>query len=268
MVNSMYSISSQLSSIYTSNSRSLAEIYQQVASGKKITSASDDFVGYIRAQSYESDINDYEGVQEDLYDAKIITEMTVDVGDGIYEDLYRMKTIADAYDTASADQQDAYESEFAALMISVTSAIGDAQYEGTNLIQSAAAIRTVYLDPDRSNSLSIQFAAGDIVTSANITALDLAGNGGAATSTSVATELTAAQNYVSKANMFDTAVDRNQDIVDNIVANKQAAKSYITDVDDVEALAKATDLQVRQQATIAMMAQSNLSRESLMLLFK
>lgn len=57
------------------------------------------------------------------------------------------------------------------------------------------------------------------------------------------------------------------DLTDIAINSKEAAASLITDIDEMKELALATDLQIRQQASIAMMAQANVSRQGILQLY-
>jgi len=54
----------------------------------------------------------------------------------------------------------------------------------------------------------------------------------------------------------------------NIISAKESAAESIGAIDEVSAISKATSLQVRQQATVAMASQANLSQLTLARLFQ
>ena len=113
--------------------------------------------------------------------------------------------------------------------------------------------KEVELDPSGAGgTFTIQFAVADIVDVDNILAINhpLA-------ITNLQSEIEVAATYLFKADGFSEDLDMHVDLTDTIINSKEATNSLITDIDDIKELAALTDLQIRQQATIAMIAQSN-----------
>ncbi len=270
MVGGFNIVSSQLSSLYDVNNLNLANALSRIAHGKKVRNASDNFAGYSRAQALQTDINGYGEVKQDLAEAKGVAEMASELGDEIYDDLLRMKELATMYNAGgvSADDQAQYNSEFVALGASIMNTIDNNKYENTKVV-SASTISTVYINPDNNtDTLAITFEAGDIITDVSAAAWDLDGAGGAAKSANdVQTEINKATTYLVKANKYEEKIDRQITITDNMIEAKRAAQSLITDIDEVEELNKATGQQIRQQATLAMIAQANLSQSYISVLY-
>ncbi len=270
MIGGVNNVSTELAQIYKQTNYDLAETLSRIASGKKVYKPSDDFTGYVRARNMQTTIDGYNKVQEDLAVARGVAEAAVEVGGSIYDDLLRMKELAELYNAAGAstDDQAAYNAEFEAIGESVQNLISNNTYENT-AIYSAATLETVYVNPDDTNdTLAIAFAAGDIIVDVSGAAWDLDGGGGAAKAASdVQAEIEKVTSYLVKAEGYVDRIDRQGSIADAIVQGKKAAQSVITDIDEVEEMSKATNLQIRQQAAISMMAQANLSRAGIMQLF-
>jgi len=79
--------------------------------------------------------------------------------------------------------------------------------------------------------------------------------------------LTSAASYTSTAEAFSSSVDRQLTVNQNTIAAKEDTASAIGAIDEVAAISKATALAVRQQATISMAAQANISQSNLARLF-
>ncbi|MBN1982051.1 MAG: hypothetical protein JW795_11000 [Chitinivibrionales bacterium] len=280
MIGNSTTISSQIASIYNSNTNKLAEVMGRIASGLKISKPSDDFVGYLKAQKLQTNIDGYSTVKEDLTEARGVASMAVEVGNGIYEDLGRMKELAtmvaelDPLVPEEADDIATYNAEFVGLARSIVDTIDNNKYENTAVV-SAATLKSVYLNPDNTtDTLSITFDASDIIsiTSATVSAWDLSatddGAGDVAkTAADVQTELDKITSYVVKAEGYVSKIDRQIDITDTIMESKEASKSLITDIDEVAEIQESTKLQIRQQASIAMLAQANLLNSSIARLY-
>ena len=251
-------ISFKLSQIYRENNQAIANSLARIASGKRIQNASDDFVGFLRSAELQTDIAGYRIVKQDLTEAKGLADYAGEVGSNIAEDLARMKELALLYETEVGGGNDpdvlaAYKSEFDALKTTITNTIDDAYYDGIKVLDSLAPkLKEVDLDPSGAGgTFTIQFAAGDIV---DVSALDITAVNA---DEDVQDEIEAVASYVFKAEGFSEDLDRHIDLTDTIINSKEATNSLITDIDDVKELAALTDLQIRQQATVAMIAQAN-----------
>lgn len=265
IIGGINTVSQELANIYKLNNQIYADTLTRIASGKKIQKPSDDFAGYIRSRSMQTDINDYQDIKENLYDARGAAVAAVEAGNQIYEDLTRMKELINLYwGTSDTDEQDAYEAEFDAIADGIDSTIANTYYEGVQLVQTGADIKVVDLDPSGTGQLTVAFAAGDIVNMAtpDIDDTDLA--------TALATlnpEIVKATSYSVKAENFVAMFDNQIDITDSIIQSKQTAKALITDIDEAEETANSIDQSIRQQASIAMLTQANLSRQAVLQLY-
>jgi flagellin len=278
MIGGIDTTSIRLASAYNANNQLLADTLTRIASGKKISRPSDDFTGYLRSNRLQNDVDSYTKIKENLTSAKAVTGTAVEVGNSIYEDLVKMKDLLTSYyNTAdSADdneERSAIQTEFNAVKNNLTSYISNTKYSGTT-VYSAATLETVSLDPDGTGQLAITFAAGDIAVPATPTLTGFVVGDAATTATNQTSELaalntqiTAATSYLVKAQSYDKSVDRQLRVSDTIIQSKQSAISLITDIDEVSEMNKQTDLMIRQQASISMLAQAQLSRSAITRLF-
>ncbi len=278
MIGGIDTTSIRLASAYNANNQLLADTLSRIASGKKISRPSDDFTGYLRSNRLQNDVDSYTTIKENLTSAKAVTGTAVEVGNAIYEDLVKMKNLLTSYyNTADSaddnDERSAIQTEFNAIKNNLTSYISNTKYNGTT-VYSAATLDTVNLDPDGTGQLEITFAAGDIAVPATPTLTGFVVGDAATTTTNqtnelaaLNTEITAATSYLVKAQAYDKSVDRQLRISDTIIQSKQSAISLITDIDEVSEMNKQTDLMIRQQASISMLAQAQMSRSAITRLF-
>lgn len=278
MIGGIDTTSIRLASAYNANNQVLADTLSRIASGKKISRPSDDFTGYLRSNRLENDIDSYSKIKENLTAAKAVTGTAVEVGNSIYEDLIKMKDLLTSYyntadSTDDDDERTAIQTEFNAIKNSLTSYISNTKYDGTS-VYSAATLESVSLDPDGTGQLAITFVAGDIAVPATPTLTGfVVGNAATTTTnrtnelTALNTQITAATSYLVKAQAYDKSVDRQLRISDTIIQSKQSAISLITDIDEVTEMNKKTDLMIRQQASISMLAQAQMSRSAITRLF-
>jgi flagellin len=259
-------VSNSIASIYNSNSQTYADTLSRIASGKKINKPSDDFVGYIRAATMKTSVSGFETVQQKLTDTKGIASMMAKAGADIYEDLSRMGELAQMHADEVAGDNDAdtlaaYANEFNALADAIDDLIDNTNYNGTNLL-TAGTIKTVDLDPSGTSTFSMIIAAGEVPTKAAIDALDIT------TGATVAdAQIGFAASYLVKAEGFVTALERHIDMTGIVIQSKNEQISLIDDIDEAEEMTKSIDQSIRQQASIAMLSQANVSRQGIMQLY-
>lgn len=268
----------RLASAYNFNNQQLSDTLSRIATGKKISKPSDNFAGYARINQMQNDIDGYQSIKENLVTAKGITAIASEVGNTVYEDLTELKNLVTTYyNTTDNASDDAARSEIASkfniLKTSLTNYIADTRYNGTS-IYSAATLGSIKTDPNGAGSLSITFEAEDIADASTPTLTGFVAGDETTTTANrdadletINDQLTAATSFLSKATSYDRSIDRQIRISDTIIQSKESAISFISDIDEVSELNRKTDLQIRQEASIAMLAQAQLLRSSVIKLY-
>ena len=242
---------SSLSQIYRAQTNEYSLLSAKIATGKEINKPSDDFVGFTRAAGINTKIDAYKRVNANLTELREPAKLASDVGNSIFEDLTKMKKLAEKYASETdTDAKATLDTEFTNLGVNIKNTIDTNKY-GTTQVYAAGTLKEANINPDDAK-LSITFAAGDVI--ADLSSWTLSGG---KTATDVQDELKKATSFTIKAEGYLTQVDRQIKMNENIISNKESTYSALTDLDEVKALTKATDLQVRQQASIAMIAQAN-----------
>jgi flagellin-like hook-associated protein FlgL len=268
MIGGVNSIGSSIAKVYGSNNQELADVMSRIASGKKFQGPGDDFVGYIRANTQQQAINDYQRVKENLMSAKETTAKAVEVGNAVYEDLIDLKNLVSDYNAADTDDE---RVAIAAEFDGIKSALADYITANSDVYATGAALTSVDLTIDGGG----QAFAPSFTTMAKTSALSTTfGTAAPATmaasaqnTSGMATVLNNATKFLAGAEAADKAVDRHLNVVDTVIQTKQSLVAEITEIDDVKELAKQTDLNVRQQAAVSMIAQANMSQQGVMRLF-
>jgi len=259
MVITNTSTASLLSNIYSSNADSLSSSLTKLASGKRVQNAGDDFAAYIRASGLNTDITGYQNVRQDLQNAKGLTDYASSVGNSVMEDLTRMKELQDLTAAANgdADKVAAYAAEYDAVVARANNTIANSNYDGV-AVYDTASLGTFNVDPNGTGSIDVtasNAADPSTFTSAGIATDD------------IDSALVDAQAFVAQMNSFGTEISRAMKLNDTVVSGKQATVSALINVDEIAEMAKVTNLQVRQQATVSMMSQANVSQAALARLF-
>jgi flagellin len=279
MIGGVNYASSQLASIYNTGNQQLASTLTKIASGKKFQNAAEDLLGFIRSNKLSTEISGYQKVKENLTEFKTLTSAAVQAGGAIYEDLTKLKTLAQQYESAADDDQKAeYKAEFDSLKTKISKTLGNSKVDGKDIMQTTESIASVVLNPQGNSTLTMQFT--NVSSSTDIDALELAaeeegggesGGEGGGTATSVVDQIDAEienmLSYLSEAKAFDAIASQQLKLNDTIISSKEAVKSLITDIDEAAETSRMIDESVRQQAAVSMIAQANMSRQSVLKLY-
>ena len=84
---------------------------------------------------------------------------------------------------------------------------------------------------------------------------------------SIETEIGKMLTFLSEARAFDSIASQQIKLSETIISGKEALYSLITEIDDAAEISRMIDLSVRQEASIAMIAQGNMMRSSLSILY-
>lgn len=251
-----------LSSIYTANNLAIALAMTRIASGKRVQNPGDDFAGYAKASSLQSDIDQYETIKQNLQDANGLSDYAEQVGDTVVTNLNSLQELKTLYASSIALDTDAgnasaasYKAQYAAAYLEMNDTINAAYYVDANgvsinVYQSGVNLATVKINPE-GNTISINASA-----IANIAAVDDIAN----TSQNIAAEIINAELYSATMNSAGSLMQSQMKLTDTIISSNQATISVITDIDEAAETSLLTSLQVRQQATVAMMAQANIAQ--------
>jgi flagellin-like hook-associated protein FlgL len=263
MIGGTNSVTSGLASIYNANTRALSESLGRIASGKRIQKPSDDFAGYIKSRSLLNEVSAYTIVKQDLLKAKGYADYAMEAGTAMMGKLERVKELAVLYaSTSDPDEQALYVAENLAIRDEITALVADSFIDNNAAFQVGSLI-DVELDPvGVGGTFNVAFVATDYPTAAEILLLVVTDGG-----TTADAAIGKVTSYLTKASGYSEDIQRHMDLTDIVINSKEAAASLITDIDEVKEMATATDLQIRQQASIAMIAQANISQQGILQLY-
>jgi flagellin-like hook-associated protein FlgL len=128
-------------------------------------------------------------------------------------------------------------------------------------MQASTAIASVVLNPQGGNTLAMNFSA--VSASGDIDSMDIE----TVTVEDVDAEIEKMLTYLSEVKAFDSIASQQLKLNDTIISSKEAVKSLITEVDEAAETSKMIDQSVRQLAAVSMIAQANLSRQSVLKLY-
>jgi flagellin len=186
-----------LQNLSTTN-RSISEVQNRINTGLKVSSAKDDSATYAIAQNLRGDVSGINAVRTSLDRAKSSLDVAVQAGEAISDLLNRAReiTVAASDQGLDSNSRTAMNNDFKALMNQISSVVGQAEFNGTNLIKaspdSISAITSVKQNStvDRisvaganlntnSTNATVTTVAGAVTVGATDGLNDLIGKGGA-----------------------------------------------------------------------------------------
>jgi flagellin-like hook-associated protein FlgL len=247
-----------LSEIYASNNTAIALAMTRIASGKRVQGPSDDFAGYAKASNLQSVITRYETIKQDLQDTKGLADYAAQVGSAVVTSLDRLldlKTLYDSYVALNTAEGNASAAATKASYDAAWQAMNDSaddSYFNSVKVYQAADLATVTINPIGTTIAINGVSVADMAAVKDITAIS---------TTDITDQVNSAEVYAEHMKMFSSQMDSWTKFADTVINSNQATISVITDINDLEEMSLLTNLQLRQQATVAMMAQANMAQK-------
>ena len=265
MIKTIDSATASISSSYTNALRQMSTSLAKLGSGKRFQTASEDLGAYLKVNSLKTSRNLMESSQNSIKEAKGFLEVASGYASSLLDTMESMKKAAYDYFSAEAasTERTAAEREFDGLRASLNEVLAT-KFDGDN--PNISADKT-FMTVRQANggSLSVAFTvADDAVTYAST---DL-GADYAATETAINGQIAKVASFAGKTGGYLAQVESQETFVDTMIQNLAAAESSITEINEAAEMANYTKNDIRHQASVAMMAQANISRLGILSLYK
>jgi flagellin len=245
----------------------------KLASGSRITQASDDAAGLAISTKISSDVSTLQQAATNASHGVSILQTADGGASNISDILVRMKSLAtEAASGTVTDTERAYiDAEFGQLIEQVDTIATGTRYNGVSLLDGSSAFAAgtdIVVGSDASDSITVQIDSLDATTLA-IAALDVTSQTNAETAL---TAITTAIDTVSSARANIGALESRFEFTSNSIAssieNLSAANSAIADVDVASEEASLASSQVKVQAAVAAASQANQMTQDLLKLMQ
>ena len=163
-------------------SMDLQKTQSAISTGKKVANVRDNGAVWVIANKMATDVQSYSRVRESNERAKAILDTGIAAGEGIMELLNEMKAkaLAATQPGLSTASQSALAADFAQLRDQITTVIGNASFDGTNMVKATPDGAIALGDASGGNSITIAGAdlnlGGSIVSVTATAALDTTAN--------------------------------------------------------------------------------------------
>jgi flagellin len=239
-----------LSQSYTSATAAIAIALSRLASGKRVNSASDDMGAFLKASSYTSYAATLNSEIQELHTGKGYADAAVAVGNQVLSSLTKLQELKTQWLATGDDAtKTSLNAQYAAQVSAMNLAIRDGKYAGSAVYSGALLSGRTFAgfsvqSTDFADNTAVGTDASQTVSSATLDA-----------------EISKAAKFVGTMQGISDSMNDAVTMRNEIVQSYQNTISALTDVDEAAEMIELTNQQVRQQASIAMIAQANVSQK-------
>jgi flagellin len=258
----------------TVNNRALGKAMEQLSTGKRINSASDDAAGLAISNRMTAQIKALDQSVRNANDGISMMQTAEGATKEITNMLQRMRelSVQASNDSYSSTDRTAIAGEMTQLTNEVTRIATNTQWNGMAILGGAAAYSSmtfqVGTEGDATSAITVGFSAMS-ATALTIQALSVSTSVQAQASIELLdTAITAVDTFRSglgsRINRLTSAADN----LANVALNTSASRSQIEDTDYAKTTTDLAKSQIIQQAATAMLAQANQAPQSVLSLLK
>ena len=277
----MLSINTNMGALNASQSsysvnKSMETSMARLSSGKRINTGSDDAAGLFITKRMSTEIQGLNQAVRNASDAQAFLQTAEGALEEVHTILLRMRELAVQGSNGTYTTQDrrAMRAELVDLQSEIDRISDDTTFNNLNMIQgSLSSGVTFQIGADNTQTMTV------VVENVSTTALGLSALTHAGTNITAAASLmtyigtidnaistisTNRGTYAAAINRLDHAVANMQ----NVATNLSAAKGRVEDADFAAETSNLARVQVLQQASMAMLAQANASKQNILSLFQ
>ena len=258
----------------TVNNRSLGKAMEQLSTGKRINSASDDAAGLAIANRMTAQIKALDQSVRNANDGISMMQTAEGATKEITNMLKRMRelSVQAANDSYSTTDRTAIAGEMTQLTNEVTRIASNTQWNGMSILSGGTAYSSmtfqVGTEGDATSAITVGFSAMS-AGALTISALSVSTSAQAQASIELLdTAITAVDTFRSglgaRINRLTSAADN----LANVAMNTAASRSQIEDTDYAQTTTELAKSQIIQQAATAMLAQANQAPQSVLSLLR
>jgi len=277
----MLSINTNIGAMTSSQSsysvnKSMETSMERLASGKRINSGADDAAGLFISKRMTGEIQGLNQAVRNAADAQAYLETTEGAFEEIHTILLRMRELAVQGSNGTYTTQDirAIRTEIVDLQTEIDRIADDTTFNNIGVLSGAASTGiTFQIGADNTQTMTVSIANAS-TTALGLTAMSTAGTNvttAAAMMAYISTIDAAISTVSSNRGTLAAAVNRLDHAIanmQNVATNLSMAKGRVEDADFAAETSNLARVQVLQQASMAMLAQANASKQNVLSLFQ
>jgi flagellin len=247
----------------TVNTRDLNRTMAQLSTGQRINSAADDAAGLAIGNKLTTQVRGLDMAVRNANDGISMLQTADGATKEVTSMLIRMRELAiqSANDTYSSTDREALNSEFGELKEQISNVLGNAQWNGMNLLDGSlgsGGVAKYQVGASENDTIEASFSnlsSGDVATALATSIGTQSDSQGALGSIDAAISQvdTARSQWGAVMNRLTYAADN----ASNVSLNSAASRSQIMDTDYAKATAEMARAMILDQAGAAMLSQAN-----------
>lgn len=257
-----------------STNMSMDGVQKRISTGLKVASAKDNASTYSIAQSQRADLGSYQAVTDSLNRAQSVADVTLAAGETISDLLneLRSKVVAAMDPSIDTNSRTLLNSDYTAILGQIGHIIGNAAFDGTNLIDGSIATNISYI------------ANSDATSTITLSVRDLS-LGGAIITFDATSTLTTATSATGVLSLLDTSITNLNQNLGELGSQARQIEGHmkfvsilsdaltsgvgnLVDADMAKESAKLQALQVQQQLGTQSLSIANKAPQSILSLFQ
>ena len=275
----MLSINTNIGALNSSQSsyavnKSMEASMERLSSGKRINSGADDAAGLFITKRMAGEIQGLNQAVRNAADAQAYLATTEGAMEEVHTILLRIRelSVQASNGTYTAQDRVALQAEVTDLQSEINRIATDTTFNNIGVLSGAASTGiTFQLGADNTQTITVSIpritisAAGINISTANqLTTAAAAMNYISTIDTAISLISTQRGTYAAAMNRLDHAIANMQ----NVATNLSMAKGRIEDADFAAETSNLSRVQVLQQASMAMLAQANASKQNILTLIQ
>ncbi len=276
MVSSVHNNSAAMSALQVLNKTNsdLETTQNRVASGYKVAGARDNSAVFAVAQNMRGDIGALNAVQTSLNRANSVIDVAIAGAEAVSDLLIQMREKALAASDPSLDavSRSAYNEDFRYLLAQIETIIGDAAFDGANLIDGSVTNGISYVaDMDAADQITLgtedMSLGGSIITFGSTASVGTATLASALVTT-VNTSLNNVNAALARLGATAQRLDSHLVFVSKLSDSLEIGVGNLVDADMAKESARLTALQTKQQLATQALSIANQNNQSILSLFQ
>ena len=262
-VNTNYGAMVALQQLNNTNSH-LETTQTRINTGMKVASAKDNGAIYAIAQGMRSDVAGYGVVKDSLDRTSSTVDVAIAAGEAIGDLLIDMKekALGAADSSLTTAQRNAFNEDFKALRDQIATVVGNAEFNGVNLINGSTTDVTALANTAGTGGIVVtgenMSLGGAVVTVAAAGVLDTATNAATMIGT-VSTSLSNLNQALARLGTGSKALEVHSNFVSKLSDAMEKGIGNLVDADMAKESAKLQSLQTKQQLGVQALSIANQS---------
>ena len=271
-VNTNVSAMTALQNLNATNGQ-LAEVQNRINTGLTVAGAKDNGAIFAIAQNQRADVASLGAVSQSINRAISTVDVGLSAGEAVSDLLIELKEKAVAAADPSLDtaSRNALNEDFTALRDQITTIVGNAEFNGINLVDGSTSSLAVLANADATSTITV--TAQDLSLSGSVVTLAATAEIGTATAASAAigtvqTSLENVNNALAKLGTASKKLEVQNTFITSLTDSLKAGIGNLVDADLAVESARLQSLQVKQQLGVQALSIANQQPQIALSLFR